>query len=209
MPKLTKRFVESIIPDPQKMMKHWDSELKGFGLVVLPSGRRTYCVQYRNAQRVQKMFKLGAHGQITTEEARSLAKKYLSGVVHGHDPAGMKKGNRDLPTMNDLAHDYILQHGERKRPKSLKEDQRFLKNIILPAFGSKLVTHVSRRDIEALHREHKKTPYQANRFLALLSTMFSLAMAWEWRADNPAKGIERYSVFHIDLPKILDYTEDL
>ncbi|HCC23904.1 MAG TPA: site-specific integrase, partial [Holosporales bacterium] len=28
--------------------------------------------------------------------------------------------------------------------------------------------------------------------LALLSKMFSLAMGWEWREDNPAKGIERY-----------------
>ena len=58
MPKLTKRFVESIVPDIQKMIKHWDSELKGFGLIVLPSGRRTYCVQYRNIQRIQKMFKI-------------------------------------------------------------------------------------------------------------------------------------------------------
>lgn len=37
------------------------------------------------------MLKLGVHGQITTEEARLLAKKYLGGVVHGQDPAGMKK----------------------------------------------------------------------------------------------------------------------
>jgi integrase len=192
MPKFTKRFVESIVPDPQKMIKYWDSELKGFGLIVLPSGRRTYCVQYRNTQRIQKMLKLGTHGQITTEEARILAKKYLSGVVHGHDPVESKKENRDLPTMNDLASDYLLHHGEKKRPKSLKEDQRYLTSIILPALGSKLVVHVSRRDIEDLHRAHKNTPYQANRFLALLSKMFSLAMAWNWRSDNPATGIERY-----------------
>lgn len=141
---LTKRFVESITPDPQKMIKFWDTELKGFGLIVLPSGRLTYCVQYRNAQRVQKMFKLGVHGQITTEEARSLAKKQLSGVVQGHDHANIKKENRDLPTMNDLAHDYLLHHGDKKRPKSLKEDQRFLKNIILPSLGNKLITNISR-----------------------------------------------------------------
>lgn len=191
--KFTKRFVESITPDPQKMIKFWDSELKGFGLIVLPSGRRTYCIQYRNAQRVQKMFKLGTHGQITTEEARSLAKKYLSGIIHGQDPVAMKKETRGLPTMNDLARDYILYHGEKnKRPKSLQEDQRLLKNIILPAFGTQRAAYLRRRDIEALHQEHKKTPYQANRVLALLSTMFALANAWGWREDNPAKGIKRY-----------------
>jgi len=192
MSKLTKRFVESIIPDTHKMIKHWDSELKGFGVIVLPSGRRTYCVQYRNVVRLKKMYKIGTHGQITTEEARSLAKKYLSGVVHGYDPAKMKKENRSLPTMNDLAQDYILSHGEKKRPKSLQNDQVILKNIILPALGNEQVTNISRRDIETLHRERRKTPYQANRTLALLSKMFSFAMGWEWREDNPAKGIERY-----------------
>lgn len=191
--KFTKRFVESITPDPQKMIKFWDSELKGFGLIVLPSGRRTYCIQYRNVQRVKKMFKLGTHGQITTEEARSLAKKYLSSIVHGQDPVAMKKETRGLPTMNDLARDYILYHGEKnKRPKSLQEDQRLLKNIILPAFGSQQVAYLRRRDIEILHLEHKKTPYQANRVLALLSTMFTIANAWGWREDNPAKGVKRY-----------------
>lgn len=191
--KFTKRFVESITPNPQKMIKFWDSELKGFGLIVLPSGRRTYCIQYRNVQRVKKMFKLGTHGQITTEEARSLAKKYLSGIVHGQDPVAIKKETRGLPTMNDLAHDYILYHAEKnKRPKSLHEDQRLLKNIILPVFGNQQVAYLRRRAIEILHLEHKKTPYQANRVLALLSTMFTLANAWGWREDNPAKGIKRY-----------------
>ena len=37
-----------------------------------------------------------------------------------------------------------------------------------------------------------ETPYRANRVLALLSKMFSLAVVWAYRADNPAKGIERY-----------------
>ena len=38
----------------------------------------------------------------------------------------------------------------------------------------------------------KGTPYQANRVRALLSKMFSLAVGWEWRADNPVTGIEKF-----------------
>lgn len=193
MSKLTKRLVESIVPDSEKMIKQWDSEIKGFGVIILPSGRRTYCVQYRNAQRVKKMFKIGVHGQITTEEARSLAKKYLSDVVHGQDPASKKKDDRDLPLVKDLAQDYLDRYAEtRKRQRSIREDQKLLKNIILPALGNQPLTIVSRRMIEALHNQLQKTPYQANRVLALLSKMFSLANAWGWRDDNPVKGIERY-----------------
>lgn len=52
MPKITKRFVESVTPDSEKVIIFWDSELKGFGVVIRPGGRQTYCIQYRNKQRV-------------------------------------------------------------------------------------------------------------------------------------------------------------
>ena len=61
MQKITKRFVEAIQPHDQKRAVYWDAELKGFGVVVLPSGRLTYCVKYRNAAQTQKMLKLGVH----------------------------------------------------------------------------------------------------------------------------------------------------
>lgn len=95
MPKFTKRFVESITPDSEKALKFWDSELKGFRLIVLPSERRTYCIEYRNADRVKKRLKIGVHGQITTEEARDLAKKKLGQVAHGEDPVTQK--NKLIP----------------------------------------------------------------------------------------------------------------
>ena len=48
------------------------------------------------------------------------------------------------------------------------------------------------QDLEALHRKIAATaPYAANRTVAVLSKMFALAIKWEMRADNPAKGIER------------------
>jgi len=33
--------------------------------------------------------------------------------------------------------------------------------------------------------------HRANSVVALFSKMFGLAIAWEWRSDNPARGIER------------------
>lgn len=35
-------------------------------------------------------------------------------------------------------------------------------------------------------------PYEANRQRALLSKMFSLAVRWKWRTDNPCRGVPRY-----------------
>src|SRR6266446_1205540 len=49
-------------------------------------------------------------------------------------------------------------------------------------------------DLDTFHRKittKQGTPYRANRALALLSKMLSLAVRWEMRTDNPAKGVER------------------
>jgi integrase len=67
-----------------------------------------------------------------------------------------------------------------------------LRNYVRPALGSKRVESVRRRDIERLHQNLKATPYRANRVLALLSKMFSLAVQWDWRADNPCRGIQKF-----------------
>ena len=36
MPNITKRFVESIVPDLEKLSQYWDESLKGFGVIVRP-----------------------------------------------------------------------------------------------------------------------------------------------------------------------------
>ena len=99
---------------------------------------------------------------------------------------------KSLANLNDLAVDYLERHAPKKRIKSIQEDQNLLNNIILPDLGDHKVLYISRRDIENLHLRLEKTPYQANRALSLLSKMFSLAIAWGWRADNPTQGISRY-----------------
>ncbi len=192
MPKITKRFVESITPSIEKPLIYWDTEIKGFGLVILPSGRRTYCIQYRNADRIKKRLKIGIHGQITTEEARILARKQLSQVVYGGDPMEQKKIEMTLPRMSELATQYFERHAERKRVKSQKEDRTMLNRFIIPTFGGRRVSQVTLHEIQSLHLKLKNTPYRANRILALLSKMFTLAISWGWRTDNPVVGIERY-----------------
>ena len=192
MPKLTKKYVESIKPDPNKPIKSWDSELKGFGLITYPSGRKTYCLQYRNSERVKKRIKIGAHGQINTEIARDKARQLLAEISQGEDPSAAKKQYKDKPTIHNLIHDYLEGHAAKKRAKSIMEDKKLIGSIIEPHFGSKKVDAITRRDIENLHTKMSNRPYSANRTLALLSKMFSLAVGWGWRSDNPAQGIERY-----------------
>jgi integrase len=65
---------------------------------------------------------------------------------------------------------------------------------VLPALGTKKVAAVTRADIGSLHHAMRETPGAANRVLALLSKMFTLAEQWGLRQDgsNPVRHIERY-----------------
>lgn len=81
--KLTKRFVESITPHETNELLLWDSELRGFGIRVFSSGRRTYFVQYRNQFGSTRRKKIGVHGNITADQAREEAKKLLGDVAKG------------------------------------------------------------------------------------------------------------------------------
>lgn len=117
----------------------------------------------------------------------------LADALKGNDPVADDRAIREAPTMRHLALDYLEQHAiPKKRPRSVENDRSMINRIILPRLGSKKVAAVQSRDIHLLHASMKSTPYQANRVLALLSKMLSLASKWGWRSDNPVKGIERF-----------------
>src|SRR5262249_57496916 len=62
-----------------------------------------------------------------------------------------------------------------------------------PALSWMRVAEVTFSDVDALHRKITKNGQttQANRVITMVAKLFALAIRWQMRADNPAKGIER------------------
>jgi integrase len=192
--KLTKSVVESLACGTEEYVI-WDSALPGFGIRVKPSNVKSYIVQYRNRKTGASRRKtIGQHGPLLTfHKAKERARIILADALKGNDPVADDRTVRDAPTMRQLAADYLEQHAvPKKRARSVKNDRSMIDRIILPRLGSKKVVAVQSRDIQSLHVSMRITPYQANRLLALLSKMLSLAVKWGWRSDNPVKGIERF-----------------
>ena len=191
--KITKRSVESVKPG-EKILYAYDNELKNFGLRVMPSGVRSYFVQYwMNGKR--RRLTLGQHGPLTADKARQEALKILGEVAAGEDPAEIRAEARKGITISMLSDRYLKEHAEtKKRPRSVKEDKRLLRSVILPAMGKRKVSEVTRQDVIKLHQSQKQKAIQANRSVALLSKMFNLAEKWGFRPDgsNPCRLVERY-----------------
>lgn len=192
--KLTKTTVDKLGRSDREVV-YWDESLRGFGVRVKPNGAKTYVVQYRSRKTGRsKRQTIGPVGPLMSfASARKEAMRLLSEAAHGGDPVEASRSAKRSGNLSDLAEQYLSQHARpKKRPKSVENDISMLNRIILPKLGKRTVAEIGHRDILALHNGLRDTPYRANRTLALLSKMFELSIRWGLRADNPAKGIERF-----------------
>lgn len=193
MTKLTKRVAEGAAATGAEYTI-WDDEIPGFGLRVLPSGRRNYMIQYRVGTRTRRMT-LGPHGILTAEQARTMAMTALASVRQGSDPAADRQARRTAITVKELSERFDKEHmALRIKASTAKEYRRNLNRFILPALGRLRVEEVTRADIAKFHHDLRHIPYQANRCLEVVSKMFNLAEMWGLRADgtNPRKHIRKY-----------------
>ena len=171
----------------------WDEDIKGFGVKVYPAGTRAFVLNYRRkSDGRERRWTIGSFPDWTTGAARDEAKRLKRLIDGGADPVGEHKSERASPTVADLCTRFEEEYLPRKREWTAKGYRQQIKTDILPEMGRIKVAAVSYSDVDRLHRElSKRAPTHANRVLALLSKMMSLAILWRWRTDNPCKGIER------------------
>ena len=193
MPKLTKRIVEAAEPREQDYII-FDGDLPGFAVRILPSGRRSYMVQYRVGRSFRRMA-LGLHGVLTTEKARTEAIKVLAAVKEGKDPAAARDKARRDPTVEEFGERVINDHAVHHcKPRTIVGYRYYLKTYISPRIGRLQMGKVTRPDIARLHHDLRFAPVQANRCLQFLSKVFNLAELWGLRPDssNPCRHVEKY-----------------
>uniref|UniRef100_UPI003F9646A4 tyrosine-type recombinase/integrase n=1 Tax=Roseiarcus sp. TaxID=1969460 RepID=UPI003F9646A4 len=185
----------------------WDAEIKGFGVRIYaptrrhPQGDRSFFLNYR-IEGMERRFTIGNYPAWSSEAARAEAKLLRRRVDRGEDVAGDKRARRTAPTVADLAQRYRTEHLPLKAASSQLSDWHMIKKEILPVLGERKVASIDNVDIESLCRAitGRGKPIRANRVLAVMSKMFSLALkrlpdedaAWRNQAQgNPCRGISK------------------
>jgi len=196
--KITKRKVDALKPNPAKDEFLWDTEAKGFGVRVKPSGARSFVLSYYAPALHQKRrrFTIGAYGPVTVEEARKQAKELLARIAAGQDPAleawEERRTIRD-ETVQALFPAYLEDGVVLRRESTLAYYESLGRLYVLPSLGQLPVARVTTNDILKLHRSLKDKPITANRVVQLMRGFFYwLAKRGFLSGENPASGVDRF-----------------
>jgi integrase len=196
--RLTKRAIDQakLLPKPYFV---WDGELKGFGARIDPRGAKTFAVRYRpkghGASAPKRFITIGRYGALTVDEARSRAKEILGAVATGADPAADLALRRAASTFKEIADLFLKEHVEPKRKFSTAQSYESLLNgYAIPALGNRKAEAVTRAEVARLHGQIGDRPYQANRLLAVMGSLYTFAERRGLVPENcnPTRKIEKF-----------------
>lgn len=190
--RLTKRIVDAAKPDSNE----WDCDVRGFGLRVTLNGAKSFIFQFRTLTREQGCVTIGHPPSMTVDQARTIAEELRVVVAKGGNPSRQRQEQRHAATLSDLAKYYCDEYGPARglKESTIRDARYLLDKFLVPECGNRKTFDFQIGDVRKLHGHVRDEAgrYQANRLLAVLSRMFSLAQEQRWRPDNPCMGVDKF-----------------
>jgi len=207
MPKITKRIVDAFEPDPAGEQFLWDTELKGFGVRMMPSGVASYIVKYRNTEGRQRKMAVGRVGTLTPEEARQLARDKLAEVSKGSDPSAERQQIRRSITVSEVCDLYIEDADGRIKASTLAVDKSRIERHVKLLLGNRTVASLTPADVARMQSDiiAGKTAKArdgrggattggkgvAGRTVGMLGTILEFARKRRVITENVARGVKK------------------
>lgn len=164
-----------------------DAVLAGFGVRVLPSGRKRYFVHHQHEGR--RMWKIvGDPASMTVAEARDRARGMLAAVRTG------RRASDEETLFEAVAETAFRRHGRNWKPGTLSINRHYLSKHILPWFRGRQVAEITSQDVRDWFASMHATPVSADRSMPVLSVIMQVAEIGGLRPEgsNPCRGIRRY-----------------
>ena len=179
------------LPEKGKISYYYDIQVSGLGIMLFPSGTKTFFVYKRVNGRPDKI-KLGRFPQMSVEQARKAAYSTINDIDKGIDPKFEKSKLSKEILFAELFEEFMEKHSKLHK-KCWNEDEAKYK-LHLTYLAKRRISSISKADIIQLHSSLSKDRgiYSANRVLALLTTIFNKAINWGWGGVNPCIGIKKF-----------------
>jgi len=175
--KLTKTIVDRTpIPAAGQAFVR-DTQLKGFGLRITPSGAKSFIVEKRIAGKVRRMT-IGRFGELTVEQARREATKLLGQVATGVDPVAEKQTAKVAAVTLGEAYQDFLKARKELAVTTLRDYNRVMQTIFLDWQKKRLVT-ITRGMVAIRHQQlgEERGPAYANLAMRVLRAVMNFAQA--------------------------------
>jgi hypothetical protein len=164
---LTDRKVKSLrrdlnLEDKLGHYDTWDALTPGLGIRTSKTGRRTFVLMARYpGSRNPTRRALGVYGELTLEQAREKARRWLELIRKGIDPAAAEEEARQAAlrlqanTFAAVAEDYLrLQvvgpDPEHPRQRKAADAVRDFRRVFITLWGERPITSISRHDVLTL-----------------------------------------------------------
>jgi hypothetical protein len=128
--------------------------------------------------------------------SRRPAKSHQSGPERAPRSSWAQTAERGTPTVAELADCFMADHVRPKRKAGTAEFYRdILDRVVKPAVGANKADKLTRLQVGRLHSSLANTPFQANRVLAVVGSMYAFASRAGFvpEGTNPARGIDKFA----------------
>jgi integrase len=196
MPRLTDGFVSKLrVPEGQREVRVFDSELPGFGIAKFQTGRSSFFVKYSIGKKQRKMT-LGAAIPGVAAEMRRKASDILARARIGQDTAGEAKiaKTRKITVVGDLIEKFLDDRQGALRTSTLTETRRYLHKHFADLHPL-AIDGVTRKDVVRVVDDimEARGRVAADRSRAALSSFFGWCVDRGYRDENPTLGIRARS----------------
>ena len=208
--RLTDELIHATPAPAKGEVRLWDVDFKAFLVRIWPSGRRSFCVRYRRS-RAPEIYTIGTFGSPwTTEAARKKATEVFFQYADSEMPARERKSGQTM-TVTELCERYFAEGPLTKigkRQSSWRLDIANLTRHVQPLLGKRVAADLKRMEVAAMLRDITngatagdiRTIKQgvarvrggaaaAERVLTSFRAMLNWAVAQDYLADNPARGL--------------------
>ena len=166
-----------------------DGKLRGFGVRVLPSGRKRYFVHCQHhGERVWKI--VGDAAAMNVVDARSHASRMIA-AIRGGESTPLRP---DEALFGAVAETVFQRYQRVWKPGTLRANRSYLRSQLLPYFSGRPIADIDAREVRNWFASLRATPGAADRSMPVLSVVMREAERMGLRPEgtNPCRGIRRY-----------------
>lgn len=173
---ITKTVVDRTpLPDSGQLILR-DTALKGFGVRILATGTRAFILEKRIEGRVRRIT-LGRYGEITCDQARKQALKFMGQLALGTNPIAEREHNR----MRAITLDQVFADFSRLRhikPRTLYDYGRVIQ-VAFPQWRQRPMVEITKAAVVEMHHDlgQARGEAYANLAMRFLRALFNFAIA--------------------------------